>query len=404
MENKKIKNKIITLSGEPVSGKGTTVKKLIERLKEQGYTDEQIHLESTGNDFRRYFNSIIDFINNLDNEEQLQKIINREELQEFFSNEEYRKILSSTIAELKKKKVDLSTFKIEKANNDEDFKYIRKIIDTLIDERMKGLGKQINQEEHPDEIWIIDSRLAFHNIPESFSVRLTTNAQVAGERLFNDKSRGKEDSQYNTIEEAIKEREDRKNGENNRYLKRYGVNLKDENNYNLVIDTSYSTPDDIADVILQCEKYYEEEKEFAKKWASPKIFLPLQSERRTLERGSGMYNFEELANYIKENEYIPSEAIEVINVDGYNYIIEGHHRNFGAAYAGKTLIPYEIIARDDEEIPCYNGIARNRADSIDSSYLYGHEWILQQIDKDFSYEKMFPEVFQKIEEMENSAR
>ena len=57
MDENKIKNKIIAISGEPVSGKGTTVKKMIEKLKEQGYTDEQIHLETTGNDFRRYFRS-----------------------------------------------------------------------------------------------------------------------------------------------------------------------------------------------------------------------------------------------------------------------------------------------------------------------------------------------------------
>jgi len=33
MDENKIKNKIIAISGEPVSGKGTTVKKMIEKLK-----------------------------------------------------------------------------------------------------------------------------------------------------------------------------------------------------------------------------------------------------------------------------------------------------------------------------------------------------------------------------------
>ena len=35
---------------------------LIKKLEEAGYSRDQIHLESTGNDFRRYFNSIIDLI------------------------------------------------------------------------------------------------------------------------------------------------------------------------------------------------------------------------------------------------------------------------------------------------------------------------------------------------------
>lgn len=269
MENKKIKNKIIALSGEPVSGKGTAVKTLIEKLKEQGYTQEQIHLESTGDAFRRYFNSIIDLILNLNNEENLKNIVEREELREFFDNEKYRQILSKSIANLIKEQVNLSDFSIQQANNRKDFKDIRKIVDTLIDEGMKEKGKKINEEEHPNEIWIIDSRLAFYNIPEAFSVRLTTNPDVAGERLFNDKSRGKEDSKYESVEEAKKEREERRRGENTRYLQRYGVDLKDENNYDLIIDTSYSTPSDIADVILHCEKSYEDGVKYGKKWVNP---------------------------------------------------------------------------------------------------------------------------------------
>ena len=46
--------------------------------------------------------------------------------------------------------------------------------DTLIDEGIKRTGEEINSVNRPDEIWIVDSRLAFSNIPDAFSVRLTT--------------------------------------------------------------------------------------------------------------------------------------------------------------------------------------------------------------------------------------
>lgn len=404
MEDRKIRNKIIALSGEPVSGKGTAVKTLIKKLEEQGYTREQIHLESTGHDFRRYFNSIVELILNLNNKDELKNIAKREELKEFFDNEKYRQTLSKSIANLIKEQADLSDFSIEQANNSSDFKDIRKIVDTLIDEGMKEKGKRINETEHPDEIWIIDSRLAFYNIPDAFSVRLTTNPDIAGERLFYDNSRGKEDSEYESVEEAKKEREERRIGENARYLERYGVDLKDENNYDLIIDTSYSTPSDIADVILQCEKCYEEKQEFAKKWASPKIFLPLQTERNTLSSCMSVWNFEELVESIEENGFIPNKSIEVINVDGLNYIIEGHHRNFATAYAGKTLVPYNIIAKDDEEIPKYKDIARNRAESIKLSYLYGHEGLIEKSNPGFSYSKMFPELYQKLQERDEQEK
>lgn len=395
-----VKNKIITLSGEPVSGKGTAVKNLIKKLEEAGYSRNQIHLESTGNDFRRYFNSIIDLILNLNNKDELEEICKRDELKQFFDNEDFRKTLSKTMANLIKENADLSHFSIQDANNREDFKEIRTIVDSLIDEGMKEKGKIINQEEHPDEIWIIDSRLAFNNIPEAFSVRLTTKPDVAGKRLYNDKTRGKEDSKYNDVNEATKEREERRIGERERYLKRYGVDLEDENNYDLIIDTSFSSPSDIAEVILECERYYENNQKFGKKWTSPEELIPLQKERDTLGKGESGYNFEEIAESVKKKGYLPNQVIEVINVDNLNYIIEGHHRNFAAAYAGKTLVPYCILAKDDEEIPNYRNTARERADSITLSDLYGHEWMLQKLNKSFSYGQKFPELCENLKSKE----
>lgn len=257
MENDNvIKNKIITISGEPVSGKGTATKELIEKLKTEGYTNEQIHVQSTGNEFRKYFNSVIELVINFDNFEKLEELKTRPELKDFFNNKEYRELLLETIIKLKKANTDLSKFTIQQANNSEEFHNIRHVVDSLIDSAMKDKGKEINSKEHPNDIWIIDSRLAFANIPESFSVRLTTRPEIAGKRLFYDKSRGAEDSKYKTIEEAISEREKRKIGERKRYLERYGIDLENEDNYDIIIDTSYSTPSDIANEILEKAKIY----------------------------------------------------------------------------------------------------------------------------------------------------
>ena len=201
MENK-IKNKIIALSGQPVTGKGTTVKSLIEKLKEKGYDDENIHVISTGNEFRNYFNVISEFVKNFDNNEMPEKVLQNAYLKNISENKEYRRILIDTITQLKQNKVNINNLNIEQANNLKEFKGLRKIVDTLIDTNIEQKGKIINQEERPDEIWIIDSRLAFHNIPEAFSVRLTSTPDIAAKRLFNDKNRGQEDNNYISIIEA----------------------------------------------------------------------------------------------------------------------------------------------------------------------------------------------------------
>ena len=268
-------NKIIAISGEPVTGKGTNVKKIHERLLEKGYKEENIHIISTGDEFRSYFNIIGEIIKNIDNPEKL-KEIPKNDKNKILEKKELRQAIIEAIARLKENGVELSTFSIEEANNMPELAGVRNVVDTIIDTKIKQMGEEIGKQDRPDEIWIIDSRLAFANIPEAFAVRLTCSPQIAGKRLMDDKTRGEEDK-YESIEEATKEREKRREGEIARYKARYGVDLADENNYNMIIDTSYSNVEDISQVILDGLNRYVEGKYVPKKWASPKIFVPTQS-------------------------------------------------------------------------------------------------------------------------------
>ena len=123
--------------------------------------------------------------------------------------------------------------------------------------------------------------------------------------------------------------------------------------------------------------------------------MPLQTERDTL--GKGLYiNMDEMLESIKNNGYLAEEEIEAIEVDGKLYIIEGHHRNFGAALSKKTLVPYIIIAKDDETVQPYgNSTARQRAESLRAKDLKGHEWM---IDENFSYSQVYPNIYEELEQ------
>jgi len=255
MDNK-IKNRIIAISGEPVSGKGTTVSKIVEELKKAGLNEEKIHIISTGHEFRDYFEKIIELIRNIDDPQKMEELSKNEELHELFKNPEFREILTRTISTIKNNNIDLDSIgKIAELNDSEVFDEIRGIIDKLIDEKTKSMGKKINEKERPNEVWIFDSRMAFNSIPEAFSVRLTVNPKIAGERLFNDKTRGKED-RYDTVEDAEKAREERRIGEIKRYKEIYGIDIEDEKNYDLIIDTSFLSVDYIAKSILEGERKY----------------------------------------------------------------------------------------------------------------------------------------------------
>ena len=384
-------NKIIAISGQPVTGKGTTVKAIRKILLEQGYSDENIHIISTGHEFRNYFNAISEFIRNYNDSEGLERLSQDPYLRMFSEKREYRDILIDTILKLKRNNIDTSNLSIEEANNLKEFGALRKVVDNIIDSSIAQMGKEINSTPRPDEIWLIDSRLAFDNIPSAFSVRLTATPQVAAERLFNDKSRGKEDNTYANVQEALEAREKRRIGEQKRYIKRYGTDLEDEENYDLIIDTSFSTIEDISNTILNCLENYIQGKDFCKKWTSPKTLLPLQSEMDTIRRGESGKTLEEIEESIKINGLYAEAPIEVVEVEGCKYIIEGHHRNFASAHLNKTLVPYEVIATDDEEIPGYGGTARQRAQSLRTSFLYGHEGF---IGEKFSYKEVYPQIYQ----------
>lgn len=142
--NEKMKNKIISLSGEPVSGKGTTTKTLISILRKEGYSEENIHVVSTGDEFRRYFKMAIDFIENLklNNKEEYTHLAKTPELIEIMSNDEYNEAFRKTAYQLLKNDIDTSKMSIGEMNNLEELKDIRKALDSLLDGRMRKLGEK----------------------------------------------------------------------------------------------------------------------------------------------------------------------------------------------------------------------------------------------------------------------
>lgn len=104
------------------------------------------------------------------------------------------------------------------------------------------------------ENFIIDARLGWYAVPESFKVYLKVDIDVAAKRAFEDNLR-KNSEKFDTIEEQKKDMQKRYQLENERYWNLYGVRKEDESNYDLVIDTTKLTPEQVADKI---EKEYKD--------------------------------------------------------------------------------------------------------------------------------------------------
>ncbi len=98
--------------------------------------------------------------------------------------------------------------------------------------------------------FIIDARLGWYAVPESFKVYLRVDIDVAAQRAFEDSAR-KGTEKFATVEEQKNDMIKRFELENERYWNLYHVHKDDMSNYDLVVDTTNKTPDEVANIIKQ---------------------------------------------------------------------------------------------------------------------------------------------------------
>ncbi len=112
---------------------------------------------------------------------------------------------------------------------------------------------------------IIDSRLAWHFIPDSFKVYLSVNSTIGAERVY-DASRSDENN--SSLKATIENNLSRQKMESDRFKSLYNINFRDYSNYDLVIDTSYAPPEVIAQKIFESFGKWKAGDSFSNLWVS----------------------------------------------------------------------------------------------------------------------------------------
>lgn len=120
--------------------------------------------------------------------------------------------------------------------------------DEIVDSKTTELGKT-----SIDKNIVVDSRLAWHFIPNSYKVFIDIDWPTAGKRLL---EANRKNEQAKDLNSAITKLEDRWKEENSRYLELYNTNNLNPDNYNLVISSANKTPEEIADIIYENYKNY----------------------------------------------------------------------------------------------------------------------------------------------------
>ncbi len=117
--------------------------------------------------------------------------------------------------------------------------------DRSIDTQIDAISAEIERQQTST---VVDSRMAWHFIPSAFKVFLSVDARLAAQRIF-DAPRSSE-TPYASVEEVQAANLARRQSEVERFKSRYGVNIADHANFDLVVDTSAAAPDAIADVVV----------------------------------------------------------------------------------------------------------------------------------------------------------
>lgn len=120
------------------------------------------------------------------------------------------------------------------------------VIDNKIDDEVSKLNET--------EKIVVDSRLAFHFLKNSFKVFLDLNPEISKNRVLENLNKNPlrlQSEGLSNAEEVYEKIIERLNSEKKRYRELYNLDYTDKNNFDLIIDTDKNNLDQVVEIILK---------------------------------------------------------------------------------------------------------------------------------------------------------
>lgn len=112
------------------------------------------------------------------------------------------------------------------------------------DEYQARLGRE-------EDDFVIDSRLGFHFIPHSLKVRLRVDPRAGAERIFHaQRSEEEAERRCHSVEEVLEANRAREASDRKRYQMYYGINAEDDRHYDLIVDTTGMSIEEVVSLVL----------------------------------------------------------------------------------------------------------------------------------------------------------
>ncbi len=198
-----------------------------------------------------------------------------------------------------------------------------------------------------DERMIIDSRMAWHFVRDTFRVYLSVDLAESAHRIF----RAKRDTESFASEEETKNKiSERKKSEKKRYTELYHADYTDLMNYSLVVDTTFASPIEVTDAILSASEDFLRDPSYRMAYLCPnRVYFPAS--------GAPLDYVHDLACQLDLNEYIP--PISVVEKDGDFYVTDGVASALAYVLNDAVFLPCKLVsgnALDEEYVKLQNSL------------------------------------------------
>ena len=141
----------------------------------------------------------------------------------------------------------------EKGMTLEEFQKVHKYdssADKAVDDYVMKLSKE-------NDNFVIESRTAWYFIPNSLKIYLKVDIQEAAKRISKEllsENRKNELVNAASVEEIINNLEDRKKRDDDRYKRYYSINIREEKNYDFVLDTTNLSIEEVFQKVMEFVK------------------------------------------------------------------------------------------------------------------------------------------------------
>jgi cytidylate kinase len=176
--------------------------------------------------------------------------------------------------------------------------------------------------------------MAWHFTKGTFRVYLSTDIETSALRIMNANRAGEHAA---TLEETISQTRERRDSEKKRYLTQYGVNIKDLSNYDLIVDTTVATPEQVAECIISSFEAWQKDKTFKALYVSPeRLYYP--DDESDGERVAS------LSSELESGRDIPQVCIA--EKDGDFYLVDGLESALAYSFNLDVFVPAKLVKAD----------------------------------------------------------